>query len=89
MNFHIVSLFPQIFESFTNCSLIGKALAEGKVQLFLHDLRDFGLGKHRKVDDKPFGGAKGMLLKPEPIFFAWAEKYDKSYNILLDPNIER
>ena len=58
------------------------------MQLFLHDLRDFGLGKHRKVDDKPFGGAKGMLLKPEPIFFALEhikEKYDKSYNILLDP----
>ena len=61
---------------------------EGKLKLFLHDLRNFGLGTHRKVDDKPFGGAKGMLLKVEPIFFALQhikENHDKSYNILLDP----
>ncbi len=92
MNFHIITLFPQIFESFTSCSLIGKALNDGRLKLFLHDLRDFGLGKHRKVDDKPFGGAKGMLLKPEPVFFAVEhikKKYDKSYSILLDPKGER
>ncbi len=92
MNFHIISLFPQIFESFTSCSLIGKALNDGKLKLFLHNLRDFGLGKHRRVDDKPFGGAKGMLLKPEPVFFALEhikEKYDKSHSILLDPKGEK
>ena len=45
-------------------------MSEGKLKLFLHDLKDFGVGRHKRVDDKPFGGAKGMLLKPEPIFFA-------------------
>ena len=67
-------------------------MREGKFKLFLHNLRDFGLGKHRQVDDKPFGGAKGMLLKPDPVFFALEhikEKYDKSHSILLDPKGEK
>ena len=62
----IVTLFPDLFRGVLGASLTGKALHEGRWQLHTHDLRDFGIGKHRNVDDTPAGGGAGMVMQPEP-----------------------
>lgn len=88
MIFHSITLFPEFFDSFQKCSLFGKALQEKKIFLYLHNLRDFGIGKHKRVDDKPYGVGDGMLLKPEPIYNALEHiknNYQNGYKILLDP----
>lgn len=68
MNFHIITAFPSIFDGFLNESILKRAKDKGVAQYFVHDLRDFTTDKHRTVDDYPFGGGPGMILKPEPIF---------------------
>lgn len=70
MRFDIVTLFPDFFNSPLNSSLIGKAIAKKIATVNLINPRDFATDKHRKVDDIPYGGGVGMLLKPEPIFAA-------------------
>ena len=88
MIFHTLTLFPELFDSFQKCSLFGKALQEKKIFLHLHNLRDFGIGKHKRVDNKPYGVSDGMLLKPEPIYNGLKyikNNYQNSYKILLDP----
>ena len=67
MRFDIVTLFPQIFSGYLTQSLLGKAIAEELVQIQTHNLRDWSTdSKHRKVDDRPFGGGPGMLISVEP-----------------------
>lgn len=88
MYFHLVSLFPEIFDSFKSCSLLGKAIKSHKIKIVFHNLRDFGVGQNKQVDDKPFGGGSGMLLKPEPVFYALEhikKKYSPNKIILLSP----
>ncbi len=68
MRFDIVTLFPDFFESPLRSGLLGKALDKGIAQVHLTNPRDFAIDKHRKVDDEPYGGGVGMLIKPEPIF---------------------
>jgi len=66
----VVSLFPEAFDFLKDkekSGLVGKAFAEGRVQFFVSDLRDFGEGKHKVVDDMPYGGGDGMVLKPAPL----------------------
>lgn len=70
MRFDIVTLFPDCFTSVLNSGLLGKALAKQIAQVNLINPRDFTNDKHRKVDDEPYGGGVGMLMKPEPIFTA-------------------
>lgn len=70
MLFDVITLFPDFFTSCLSCSLLGKALAENIATVNLVNPRDFTLDKHRRVDDEPYGGGVGMLLKPEPIFAA-------------------
>lgn len=70
MRIDILTIFPKMFSAVLNESIIKRAQRKGKVEIFLHDLRDFSADKHRKVDDRPFGGGPGMLLRPEPIFSA-------------------
>ncbi len=70
MRFDIVTLFPDCFTSVLTSGLIGKALAKQIAQVNLVNPRDFTTDKHRKVDDEPYGGGVGMLMKPEPIFTA-------------------
>ncbi|OSO90101.1 tRNA (guanine(37)-N(1))-methyltransferase [Cylindrospermopsis raciborskii CENA303] len=70
MRFDIVTLFPDCFGSILTSGLLGKALNRGIAQVYLVNPRDFTKDKHRKVDDEPYGGGVGMLLKPEPIFTA-------------------
>ncbi|MDF5739884.1 MULTISPECIES: tRNA (guanosine(37)-N1)-methyltransferase TrmD [unclassified Nostoc] len=68
MRFDIVTLFPDCFNSVLNSGLLGKALAKQIAEVHLINPRDFTTDKHRKVDDEPYGGGVGMLMKPEPIF---------------------
>jgi len=68
MRIDIITIFPKMFSAVLDESMIKQAQAKGKVKIFLHDLRDYTLDKHRKVDDRPFGGGSGMLIQAEPIF---------------------
>lgn len=70
MRIDIITIFPRMFEPVLNESIIKRAQAKGKVKFYIHDLRDYTDDKHRKVDDRPFGGGSGMLMRPEPIFNA-------------------
>jgi tRNA (guanine37-N1)-methyltransferase len=70
VRFDIVTLFPDCFTSVLSSGLLGKALAKQIAQVHLVNPRDFTNDKHRKVDDEPYGGGVGMLMKPEPIFAA-------------------
>jgi tRNA (guanine37-N1)-methyltransferase len=70
MQFDVITIFPKIFDSYLNESLFKRARAKKLIDIKVHDLRDFSRDKHRKVDDKPFGGGPGMVLKIEPIYKA-------------------
>lgn len=67
MKIDVLSLFPGLFSGFLQESLLGKAIEAGKLQIDLHDWRAFATDKHGTVDDAPFGGGAGMVLKPEPV----------------------
>lgn len=64
----ILTIFPGLVESFASSSLLGKARERGLIDIRVHDLRSVATDPHRSVDDSPFGGGAGMVLKPEPIF---------------------
>ncbi len=70
MRIDIITIFPKMFAPVLNESMVKRAQAKGKVKLLAHDLRDYTLDKHRKIDDRPFGGGSGMVMGPEPIFRA-------------------
>jgi tRNA (guanine37-N1)-methyltransferase len=90
MKIDIITIFPKMFEPVLNESIIRRAQTKGKVKIALHDLRDYTPDKHRKVDDRPFGGGSGMVMTPEPIFNAVAAiKPRKAHVILLCPQGKR
>jgi tRNA (guanine37-N1)-methyltransferase len=68
MRIDIVTGLPKLLESPLQESIIQRAQDKGKVQIFVHDLRDFTHDKHKTIDDTPYGGGAGMILKPEPVF---------------------
>jgi len=70
MKFDIITIFPNIFESYFSEAILKRAREKGLIKVAVHNLRDFASGKHRKVDDKPYGGGPGMVLKIEPIYRA-------------------
>lgn len=70
MRFDVITLFPDFFASPLQSGLLGKALEKGIATVQLTNPRDFAVDKHRRVDDEPYGGGVGMLMKPEPIFAA-------------------
>ena len=70
MKIDVLTLFPEMFAGPLDESIVKRARAAGLLDLSIHDLRDYTHDRHRTVDDKPFGGGPGMLLKPEPIFEA-------------------
>jgi tRNA (guanine37-N1)-methyltransferase len=70
VRFDVVSIFPQVFEPFAEVGVVGRAVKAGLVEIRAHDLRAYTHDAHRQVDDAPFGGGAGMVLKPEPIFAA-------------------
>jgi tRNA (guanine37-N1)-methyltransferase len=68
VRFDILTLFPKMFEGPFDESIVKRAVDSGLVSIFIHNIRDFTHDKHRTVDDSPYGGGSGMLLKPEPLF---------------------
>ena len=70
MRFDVLTIFPEVFPGPLKVGVIGRALEAGVLELQAHDLRDFSQGPHRQVDDVPFGGGPGMVLKPEPLIRA-------------------
>jgi tRNA (guanine37-N1)-methyltransferase len=66
----IVTLFPEMLRGALEHSILARAIKAGHVNVALHDLRAWGMGTHRQVDDAPFGGGAGMVLRPEPVFAA-------------------
>lgn len=92
MKIQIISLFPEMFPPVLETSMLWKAKDKGIVEYYYINLRDFGLGKRRTVDDTPYGGGDGMLLKPEPLFAAVesAKIQDTSASVyLMTPRGER
>ena len=68
MKFEILTIFPEFFRGPLEHGIVRRAREAGLIELSLHDLRAFTHDRHRTVDDRPFGGGEGMVLKPEPIF---------------------
>ena len=88
LRFDIVSIFPGMFESPFGDSIIQRAREEGLLDLRVHDLRDYSLNKHRKVDGTPFGGGVGMIMNVEPIarvITAIKKEVPETRTILLSP----
>ena len=86
-NFNVITLFPKAFQLIQNLGVITRAVEKNLIDVNLHDLRDFGEGNYRQVDDKPYGGGAGMVLKPEPIYKAYESigKLPKSKTLLMTP----
>ncbi len=72
MTFDVVTLFPQMFAGPLDAGMLARARRAGTVGVRVHDLRRWGVGRHRQVDDEPYGGGPGMVLRPEPLFEAVA-----------------
>jgi tRNA (guanine37-N1)-methyltransferase len=70
LRFDIITIFPEFFRETIDCGIVRRARNAGLVQITAHDLRQWTADKHHIVDDRPFGGGDGMVLKPEPIFAA-------------------
>ncbi|MCW8806239.1 MAG: tRNA (guanosine(37)-N1)-methyltransferase TrmD [Ignavibacteriaceae bacterium] len=84
MRIDILTAVPDLLESPLHTSIIKRAQDKGKLSLFIHNLRDYVYNKHKQIDDKPFGGGPGMVLKPEP-FFECIEllKSQRNYNRII------
>lgn len=90
MRIDVVTLFPELFEQPMRTSVIGRAVERGILEFAARDLREHGLGPHRSVDDYPYGGGAGMVLRPEPLAAAIGPlRGDGALVILLDPAGER
>ena len=86
----VVTIFPDLFPGPLGASIPGRALERGLAQLRAHDLRQWGLGRHRSVDDYPYGGGAGMIMRVEPIAGALAAlATPRTTKILLDPGGSR
>ncbi len=68
MKFEIITIFPDFFRGPLDYGIVRRAREAGLIEIGIHDLREFTHDRHRTVDDRPFGGGEGMVLKPEPIF---------------------
>lgn len=79
MRIDIISAVPELLQSPLNVSIIKRAQEKKKVNIKIHNLRDYAFNKHKQIDDKPFGGGPGMILKPEP-FFECIEKLQVDIN---------
>jgi tRNA (guanine37-N1)-methyltransferase len=81
MEFHIITLFPAMFKAL-DAGLIGRAQTSGLITIRTHDLRDYGLGSYRQVDDTPYGGGSGMVMRPEPLAAAIDEALAENRQLL-------
>ncbi len=91
---HFITLFPEVFPAFLQSSLLGKAQTKGLISYFCTQLRDFSNDEHRTVDDRPFGGGAGMLMKPDVLYRAWesvmqrcrsSDPFAQIHTVLLSP----
>lgn len=91
MKFDIITIFPKMFESPLGETIIKRAVEKGLVEFCLHDIRDYAKDKHRSVDDSPYGGGAGMVMKPEPLVEAVESvpRIGKSLRVLLTPQGEK
>lgn len=90
MRIDLVTIFPELVEVPLRTSIIGRAAESGLVTFGVHDLREHGLGRHRSVDDYPYGGGAGMVMRPEPLFAAIEPlRAAGATVVLLDPAGER
>jgi tRNA (guanine37-N1)-methyltransferase len=93
MRFDVLTLFPETFQGYLTQSLLKLALQKGLVEINLWNIRDWAQGKHRSVDDRPFGGGPGMVLRPEPVYAAveavQAQGAEPGLLVLLTPTGER
>ena len=90
MKIDVLTLFPQMLDGFLSESMMGRAQANEVVEVNIHNLRDWAKGKHKQVDDRPFGGGAGMVVMPEPIFDAIEElQTPKTHRIYLAPDGDR
>jgi tRNA (guanine37-N1)-methyltransferase len=86
MQIEVVTLFPELFEAPLHTGVIGRGIDRGLLEVAVHDLRTHGLGRHRSVDDYPYGGGAGMVLRPEPLYAAVEPLREAgAHVILLDP----
>ena len=87
MDFDIITIFPEFFNGPLSHGMVFQAQKRGLINIRIHDLRDFTTDRHKTVDDRPFGGGAGMVLKPEPLFRAIrkirAEKTSLSRKVIL------
>ncbi len=87
MQFDIITIFPDFFTTPLKYGVISKAIEKGILRIKVHDLRDYSGNKHRKIDDRPFGGGAGMVFMVEPIYNALSSlKREDSHTILLTPS---
>ena len=70
MKFNIITIFPELISQYSNESILGRAQKNKFIKINAIDLRDFSEDKHKKIDDTPYGGGAGMVMKPEPIYSA-------------------
>lgn len=70
MIFHVLTIFPEMFQGFLNESILKKAQGNGHIKIEIHNIRDYSKNKHKKVDDVPYGGGAGMVFTPQPLFDA-------------------
>jgi tRNA (guanine37-N1)-methyltransferase len=71
MNYHVLTLFPEMIENGMNTSITGRAITKGLLSLEAINIRDFAFNKHQKVDDYPYGGGAGMLMQAEPVYLSY------------------
>jgi tRNA (guanine37-N1)-methyltransferase len=85
--FHVLTIFPEFFEGPFRHGVVQRATDAGLVEIRIHNLRDWTSDRHKSVDDRPFGGGEGMVLKPEPVFQAvesiWPERQPEQKVVLL------
>ncbi len=79
MRFDVITLFPEIISSYVGASVVGRALKQRIASVHTHDLRAYGIGRHKSVDDRPYGGGAGMVLSAPPILSA-AEDIFRSFS---------
>ena len=87
MIFHVLTIFPEFFEGPFAHGVVKRAKDAGILDIRIHNLRDWTFDRHKSVDDRPFGGGEGMVMKPEPLFLAvesiWPERTPRQKAILL------
>ena len=89
INFDVLTLFPQMFDAILKDSIIGRAIKKNIIKLNCHNIRDYTVDKHKKVDDSPYGGGKGMIMQAQPIYDCYNEviknEVKKPHTIYMSP----